>query len=77
VKASSVGGSSGKSPDAQSEHEHATLAVRFWKHKDLILHIIFQKQKVKLMHTFIGLGFPHNHISMLQHLLMENKCRTE
>jgi hypothetical protein len=35
----SVGGKYVKSHDALSEHYHASLAVQFWKHKDLVFHI--------------------------------------
>jgi hypothetical protein len=34
--------------------------------------MIFKKQKVKLIHNFIGLGFRHGYISMLQRLFTEN-----
>lgn len=74
MKVSSYQGIFVKSSDSRSECEHTLPVVPFWKHKECIFHtseaLFSKKQKVKLLHTFIGfeLAFPHGHISMLQQI---------
>lgn len=64
MKVSSYQGIFVKSSDSRSECEHTLPVVPFWKHKECIFHtseaLFSKKQKVKLLHTFIGLGLAYN-----------------